>query len=64
VFPSEFTITPSERNGLKEHSRFLGSQIITLDVQYLSKKLGRLEEKYQLQVREALGVALDIEDDF
>ncbi len=64
IFPSEFYITPSKLNGLSQKSRFLGSQIMTLDKNYLEKKLGSLENKYHSQVKESLGVALDWEDDF
>lgn len=64
LFPSEFLITPSRSNGLSEPSRFLGSQLITIDKDFIQKRLGRLEEKYFDEAREALRVSLDWENDF
>lgn len=64
IFPSEFLIHPSKTNGLKENSRFLGSQIITLDKEFFIKKLGQLEKKHHPQVHEALSTALDLDDIF
>ena len=64
LFPSEFLIAPSMENGLHTTSRFLGSQIITLDRSFLSQKLGHLERIYAPLIKEALSISLDIEDDF
>lgn len=64
IFPSEFLINPSPANGLKKRSRFLGSQIMTVDSSFIVKKIGRLERNYFPMVREALDVALDWENEF
>lgn len=64
LFPSEFWIQPSKTNGLEKPSRFLGSQIITVDRHWVLEKKGHLEEKYYPLVQEALSVALDFEGDF
>lgn len=64
IFPSEFLITPSKTNGLTEESRFLGSQILTIDKAFCTKKLGQLENEYYAHVAEAVSVALDFEDMF
>ena len=64
LFPSEFLISPSHRNGLTAPSRFLGSQLMTLDKTFVVKRLGQLEEKYYAQAREALRISLDFENDF
>lgn len=64
VFPSEFWITPSEVNGLKKASRFLGSQLTAVDRGCVGKILGRLEFHYREDVRMAIDVALDWEDSF
>lgn len=57
-FPSEFLIDPSSTNGLTDQSRFLGSQIITLDKRYLGKKIGILEPEYHSLVEEAVKIVL------
>jgi len=64
LFPSEFLIQPSETNGLMAASRFLGSQMMTVDRCWVLKKMGHLEEVYHPLVQEALSVALDWEGDF
>jgi mRNA interferase MazF len=64
IFPSEFLISPSKTNGLSAESRFLGSQIMTLDKHFLKNKMGVLEPEYRPYVREALDVSLDPNDDF
>jgi len=64
IFPSEFWINPSRKNGLKQKSRFLGSQIITIDKKYFSQKLGDLEKKYYFLVKEALEISLDPDNNF
>ncbi len=64
LYSNEFIINASLSNGLKENSRFLGNQIITLDKNYILKKLGSLEEKYYSKVYEALNLSLDLENMF
>lgn len=64
VFPSEFLIDPTKKNGLKTSSRFLGSQIMTVDRKFVVKKMGDLEKKYYLDVTEALNISLDFNNDF
>lgn len=63
-FPSEFIIVSSSINGLKENSRFLWSQIITLDKDFIMEKIWVLEEKYYQEVKTALKITLDFENDF
>ncbi|MDD3303220.1 MAG: type II toxin-antitoxin system PemK/MazF family toxin [Candidatus Gracilibacteria bacterium] len=63
-FPSEFIIKSSKENGLKDDSRFLGSQIITIDKEFIVKKIGSLEKSYYIEIRKALEIALDLNDDF
>jgi len=60
-FPSEFVIKPSSFNGLSHESRFLGSQIITLDKEFIAKKIWSLEEDYHEQVEQALDIVFDRE---
>ncbi len=57
-FPSEFFIEPSATNGLSDTSRFLGSQIITVDKKYLGKKVGKLESEYHPLIEEAIRTVL------
>lgn len=64
IFPSEFWIQPSSKNGLENPSRFLGSQVMTLDKTYIVKKIGRLEEKYFSSIQGALAVSLDWDNQF
>lgn len=64
LFPSEFLIQPSKTNWLSLESRFLGSQILTVDKEYIVEKLGTLEEKYHEQVKTAIWIALDNNDDY
>jgi len=64
LFPCEFWIEPSKKNGLGSPSRFLGSQLTALDKEFIIKKIGRLEAGYHHLVQEALGVALDWDDSF
>ncbi|MDD5197490.1 MAG: type II toxin-antitoxin system PemK/MazF family toxin [Candidatus Gracilibacteria bacterium] len=63
-FPSEFIIKKSNKNGLSEDSRFLGSQIITIDKEYITKKIGVLESDYHGELKNALSITLDFEDNF
>jgi len=63
-FPSEFIIKKSRENGLDEDSRFLWSQIITIDKEYITKRVGVLEVKYHEELKNALGISLDMEDNF
>jgi len=64
VFPSEFLIEVSKKNGLKQQSRFLGSQMMTVDKRFFGKKMWVLESKYYSLVKESLGVVLDWEGEF
>ena len=64
AYPSQFWIEPSKLNGLSLNSCFLGTQITTIDLDFIIKKIGTLEEKYQSLAHEALIVALDWEDEF
>lgn len=64
IFPSEFFISPSSENGLEKVSRFLGSQIVTIDKQFLLQSLGKLEMSYHSEVQKALSFAFDLPDDF
>jgi mRNA interferase MazF len=63
-FPSEFIIKASSHNGLTTDSRFLWSQIITLDQTFIVKKVGSLEDTYHELVKHAIQIALDIDDEF
>ena len=63
-FPSEFIINASKQNWLKEDSRFLGSQIITIDKDFVTKKVWSLEAKYYEEIKNAIYIALDFDDDF
>ena len=64
IFPSEFLIKPSKQNWLKQESRFLWSQIITIDKRYFWKKLGKLDECYFEEMHEALSTSLDWCNDY
>ncbi len=59
-FPSEFLIEPSRENNLKEKSRYLGSQIMTIDKNFLYEKIWILEEKYRNLSRESTRLVLEI----
>jgi mRNA-degrading endonuclease toxin of MazEF toxin-antitoxin module len=59
-FPSEFIIEPSNENNLSEKSRYLGSQIMTIDTDFFRGKIGILEEKYRNLSRESTKLVLDI----
>ncbi|MDD3144602.1 MAG: type II toxin-antitoxin system PemK/MazF family toxin [Candidatus Gracilibacteria bacterium] len=63
-FPSEFIIKSSKENGLKEDSRFLGTQIITIDKDFIVEKIGELEKIYYKEVKNAITITLDLDDDF
>ncbi|NDK08309.1 PemK family transcriptional regulator [Candidatus Gracilibacteria bacterium] len=63
-FPSEFIIKATKENGLKDDSRFLGSQIITIDKEFIARKVGSLEKTYYEEIKKALEIALDFNDDF
>ncbi len=62
IFPGEFLISPSQTNGLSTKSRFLGHQIITIDKQFLGKKLGTLESKYFNELETAISIVLDMKN--
>lgn len=64
IFPSEFIIKSSKENWLKNDSRFLWSQIITIDKTYIIEKIWILETKYHNLVKESLEISLDLEDNF
>jgi mRNA interferase MazF len=64
IFPSEFLISPSSYNWLVEESRFLGSQIMTIDKQFFWKKIGSLESQYYEEVQQAIDVSLDRNDEY
>ncbi len=64
LFPSEFWIQATKINGLKHSSRFLGSQLMTVDKSWVLKKMGYLEEGYHSLIQQALALSLDWEDDF
>lgn len=53
-FPSEYIIKKSEENGLTSDSRFLWSQIITIDREYVIEKIWKLESKYYPEVKKHL----------
>lgn len=63
-FPSEFIIKSSKENWLKKDSRFLGNQIITLDKDYIMEKIWRLESLYFEEIKKAIFISLDLNDDF
>lgn len=63
-FPSEFIIKASKENWLKEDSRFIGSQIITIDRDYITEKIWKLDSIYHQEMKKAIMIALDTEDDF
>ena len=64
IFPSEFKIKPSQTNWLKLEYRFLWSQIITVDKKFLWKKLGSLDKCYHEEIKDALTVSLDWNNDY
>jgi len=61
IFPSEFWIYPSKQNWLTKKSRFLWSQIITVDKDFIIEKKWSLEEKYYEDLKEAISISLDLE---
>ncbi len=63
-FPSEFIIKSSKENWLQQDSRFLWSQIITIDKEFIVEKVWTLEKAYYSEVKKALFIALDFDDDF
>ena len=64
IFPSEFWITPSKENWLEFKSRFLWSQIITVDKRFIEEKKWKLEEKYYNELSEAIKISLDLENEY
>jgi len=62
IFPSEFWVIPSEENWLEFKSRFLWSQIITVDKRFIEEKKWELEEKYYEELNEAIRISLDLEN--
>ena len=63
-FPSEFIIKSSFENWLKEDSRFLWSQIITIDKEFVIQKIWSLEKVYYVEVKKSIQIAIDFNDDF
>ena len=63
-FPSEFIIEASATNWLSTDSRFLWSQIITIDKSFIVETIWSLEEKYYELVKQSIQTALDIDDAF
>ncbi len=63
-FPSEFIIKKSNKNWLKEDSRFLWSQIITIDKSYIIEKIWALESNYYKDIKNALNISIDFDDNF
>jgi len=63
-FPSEFIIKSSQKNGLKEDFRFLWSQIITIDKDFVIEKIWELEKTYYKEIKNAIEITLDLDDDF
>lgn len=64
VFPSEFLVIPSQKNGLSRKSRALGSQLFTVDKQFFVKQIGILEKNYWAELKQAIHVSLDWENMF
>lgn len=64
IFPSEFWLIPTEENWLKFKSRFLWSQIITVDKRFVEEKIWKLEEKYYEELIEAIKISLDLENNY
>ena len=64
IFPSEFWITPSKHNWLDFKSRFLWSQIITVDKEFITEKKWKLESKYYEEIFEAIKISLDLENNY
>ncbi len=64
IFPSEFWINPTKQNWLEFKSRFLWSQIMTLDKDFIIKKKWKLEEKYYEEIFEAIKISLDLENNY
>ena len=64
IFPSEFWIIPTKENWLDFKSRFLWSQIITVDKDFIIEKKWKLEEKYCEEMFEAIKISLDLENNY
>lgn len=60
IFPSEFLLTPTRENWLTLESRVLLVQPITLDVKYITRKLGVLDRDYYAQVIQGLSLVFDL----
>lgn len=63
-FPSEFIIKSNDINWLKEDSRFLWSQIITISKEFVIEKIWVLDQIYHKEVKNAIFISLDLNDDF
>lgn len=64
IFPSEFWIFPTKENWLEFESRFLGSQIMTVDKKFIEEKKWKLENKYYEELDEAIKISLDLESNY
>jgi len=64
IFPSEFWIKKSKLNWLTYDSRFLWSQIITIDKEFIVWKIGVLWEEYSNELKNAIIISLDIENSY
>ena len=64
IFPSEFWIIPTKSNWLDFKSRFLWSQIITVDKNFIIEKKWKLEPKYYEDIFEAIKISLDLENNY
>lgn len=62
IFPSEFWINISKENWLEHKSRFLWSQIITIDKEYIIEKIWILDKIYYDKLKEAISISLDLDD--
>lgn len=62
IFPSEFWINKSKINWLECKSRFLGSQIITVDKEYVITKIWVLDNEYYGMLKEAINISLDLDN--
>ncbi len=64
IFPSEFWIKKSKTNWLNKDSRFLWSQIITIDKDFIVWEFWKLEKKYYSQLSEAINISLDLSNEY
>ena len=62
LFPSEFWIDKSDENWLTYKSRFLWSQIITVDKKFVIEKLWKLDFIYYNKLNESINISLDLDN--